>query len=84
MIKKIYGVYDAKQAIFINFMITENQTNLLRDLKAIVNAENSQNYLALYPEDFALHVIGSIDTDTGKVESVNHEIICEIASLKEK
>lgn len=84
MIKKIYGVYDTKQAIFINFMITENQTNLIRDLKAVVNAKESQSYLALYPEDFALHCIGSIETSTGQVESLNHEIVCEIASLKEK
>lgn len=83
MIKTIYGIYDAKNASYVQFIISNNEINLIRDLKFIVNSADTNNYLAICSSDFSLCKLGQIDDEKGDVIPVRKIIVTELAALKE-
>lgn len=83
MFKTIYGIYDAKNASYVNFIITDNEVNLMRDLKYVVNSGDSNNYLSICSSDFSLCKLAEIDDEKGEVKQIRKFIVTELAALKE-
>lgn len=63
----VYAIYDCKMAVYSQPMFLHNDNTAIRTFTDIVN--ETQNGLSRHPEDYSLHLVGSWDDNTGKLES---------------
>lgn len=84
MIKTIYGIFDKKNASYSTFLFHENENNLVRIVAGQVNSGDRNSFLSVYPEDFTLNKLGTINDETGEVKNCGSEVICELVSLRKE
>ena len=63
-----YGVFDTKMAVYRWFRFIPTNEAAIRDFGDSV--KDSKTQLHAHPEDFSIHLLGSIDDETGLVEPV--------------
>lgn len=67
MIKKIYAVYDKKAKTELGLMEQPNDLVAIRDFSQA--CKNKELQIAKFAEDYCLYALGTIDTETMKIES---------------
>lgn len=67
MLQTLYAIKDVKNG-FTGIHVGVNNSVEMRDLQTLI-AKNKESLYALYPEDFELWKVGTIDTETGIIYS---------------
>lgn len=81
MIKKIYCIKDNLKGQYDNIMLEVNDGLALRTIKNCVNDEKC-GLLFTNTSDFSVYSLGSVDSDTGIIDS-NVEFVINCIDLKE-
>lgn len=69
MLKRIYAVYDSlAQEMFGPLIVMPNDAAARRFFQDAVTGEGSR--IAEHPEDYSLHFLGELDTETGVLTSI--------------
>jgi hypothetical protein len=72
MKKVIVVIKDTKADHFANARVVNSESEALREFEAVIDGkypQTSSSLLAMYPEDYDLVLLGTIDEDTGKISS---------------
>ena len=67
MKKQVYSIYDKKAMFYGPLMVYDNRVSALRDFEQV--CLNSQAMINKYPDDFALYLVGTFETDNGCLDS---------------
>lgn len=77
---RLYSVKDVKAASFFRPFPSVNDQVAIRDLKTLVNSEDSE--ISKYPEDYELWYIGEFDEKQGNLIP-NQDFLVNCVDLKE-
>ena len=79
MIKNIYSIRDK----FTGYMAPMVEDNDYTAMRNITHAMKSDVMCGLNakPSDFTLNYLGTFDTETGEIKTVQLKIVCEISDL---
>lgn len=70
MLNRMYALYDKKAQFFQKPFHAVNDETALRMIKnAFTQQDSQQAPFVVNPEDFSIHLIGTYDDNSGKVES---------------
>lgn len=81
---RIYSVYDNKSKTFGTPFFQTADVQALRAFKMEVNRPHDQNVIYHNPEDFSLHLLGELNTETGVIGTDAKTELCTAESLVEK
>lgn len=81
MLTKLFAVYDIKVAAYLQLFPADTAPAAIRMITDVVNDPNTT--LSKHPHDYHLHELGSWDSQTGKLTSLNapHPLGC-VAEFK--
>lgn len=74
----LISIFDRKARAFGNVQCFVNEPVALRQISSTL--KQAENVLSAHPEDFEVHRLGTMDTDTGVVEGDSAHI-CDVSSL---
>lgn len=63
--KTIYGLYDNRANCYVDYVITNHEADVVRQMTYVAN--NKGTVLNLYASDFSVRVLAYIDDETGLV-----------------
>lgn len=81
MTKHMYSIHDLKAKIWNPPFIASNDEEAQR---MVMTAMLGESQLSMYPEDFRLYVLGTYNQDTGQIEGIIPDLVCELVELKGK
>lgn len=74
MIKYFYSIYDKAAETYSDPMMIVNDTVAKRGFQ--VECENKDSMIYQFPTDFTLMLVGSFDTKTGEVITIEPKPVC--------
>lgn len=80
----LYTVKDTKTRTFNRPFCERSDAIAIRNLRMEVNRNDAKNPLYMFPEDYEVYRIGSMDPDTGMVTSQTPELISTGLALVEQ
>lgn len=79
--KMLFGLYDKKGSIFVDYMWSTSFADVHRHFHYLANQPNT--ILNLYAKDFCVYLLGSIDDETGEYAPLDNIVVHECADLLE-
>lgn len=82
MIKSVCCIKDCKVG-FMSPIVRENENVAIRDFSIMVNGDKD-NMLSVCPNDFELYLLGTFDTNSGLLVSLETpKFLCRASDVKE-
>ena len=79
MKKEVFGVYDLKACLWLPPFVAVNGEAAKRQFADM--ALTPGTVLSQHPADFSLYLIGNYHEQTGHLEKVDHEFVCNAGEL---
>lgn len=81
MITRLYSIFDRAAASFGGPIVAINDQIMKRSLVEFLVEDQGRSNLSRYPDEFDVHWIGSMDTDTGMVTGGQPTHVCRLSEL---
>lgn len=79
--KKFYGVFDKKSNVYVDFLTSAHDADIVRQMT--FSANSPRTIFNLYSEDFVVRVLAEVDEQTGVINQYPNTFVnlVEIADL---